>query len=425
MPKVLIISYVFSPSPTIGSLRPFGLAKYLQDWGWNPIVLTSEYVNRPIYPFTVIETPTYDQLDYFKKLFNYKSIQSNEKKYFQLLTNTQKDNALTIIGSPIAEIINYPDAQKGWYHDAFNVGSKLMKSDPYDAIISTSPPATNHVVAQGLAKKFNVPWIADYRDLWTQFHNYPFSKIRNVFERRFEKKIIKDASALVTVSEPLKERLQQFHKKNKVYSILNGFDPDNSGIGHLQVQNGLTIVYTGSIEKNEQNPTPLFKALRTLSDEKMLNLSDIKVKFYGCNATWLNKSIIKYDLEDIVQIYGRISHEASLKKQQEAQILLHLLWTFDANGVYSGKIFEYLAARRPILSIGYVEGFVIKDLLNQTQAGVQVLNEEEVKEYLLNAYHEFKKFGAVQYHGIEAEIMKYTQLEMSRKFAEVLDEISK
>lgn len=86
--KVLIIAYAFPPWQTIGSLRSFGLAKYLPEWGWVSIILTSNYANRPLYPFTVIETPNHDkkeslkkyaQLEPLKKIFNYNSIQSKEK----------------------------------------------------------------------------------------------------------------------------------------------------------------------------------------------------------------------------------------------------------------------------------------------------------------------------------------------------------
>lgn len=76
-----------------------------------------------------------------------------------------------------------------------------------------------------------------------------------------------------------------------------------------------------------------------------------------------------------------------------------------------------------LLVMGYTNGGVVKELLDQTQAGVHCSNEAELREYLLKAYQEYKELGAVQYHGIEAEVMKYSHREMARKFAEVLDEV--
>ena len=75
------------------------------------------------------------------------------------------------------------------------------------------------------------------------------------------------------------------------------------------------------------------------------------------------------------------------------------------------------------LSIGYTDGGVVKELLDQTQAGVHVSNEEELKKYLMQAYREYKETGVVKYHGIESEVMKYSHREMAKKFAEVLDTI--
>lgn len=120
-----------------------------------------------------------------------------------------------------------------------------------------------------------------------------------------------------------------------------------------------------------------------------------------------------------------VTRERAITEQRKAQILLLLTWNHPAEkGVYTGKLFDYLAARRPILSIGYTDGGVVKELLDKTQAGVHCSNETELREYLLKAYREYKELGAVQYHGIEAEIMKYSHREMARKFAKVLGEVT-
>ncbi|HOS83127.1 MAG TPA: hypothetical protein PK445_10425 [Methanolinea sp.] len=81
-------------------------------------------------------------------------------------------------------------------------------------------------------------------------------------------------------------------------------------------------------------------------------------------------------------------------------------------------------ARRPILSLGYTGGGVVKELLDQTRAGVHCSNEAELREYLLRAYREYRELGVVQYHGIGEEVMKYSHVEMARKFAEVLDAVT-
>lgn len=404
-------------------MRPFGLAKYLPEWDWEPTVLTSKDSTRPSYPFTVIEIPKHDQLEPVKKLFNYNSLQSNEKNQKILLLNVYKDLILTKIGSPIAEIVNYPDANIGWYHDAFEAGSTLLSNYEFDAIISTSGPETTHIIAHALSRKFNLPWIADLRDLWTQFHIYPYSNIRRFFERKLERQILGSASALVTVSEPLKEKLHQLHGDKQVFVIPNGFDPDDQGIEYPQLKNGFTIVYTGKIFKEKQDPTPLFKALRTLIDQRKINPRDIQVIFFGCNADWLKKSIIRFNLGDIVQPHIRISHEKSLIEQRQAQILLLLSWNDpEEKGVYTGKVFEYLNAKRPIISMG-ISGSVIDELLEETQAGIHIATQEAIEQYIYKAYKEFKEDGYVHYHARGDAVNRYSQKEMAKKFADVLNGI--
>ncbi len=124
-------------------------------------------------------------------------------------------------------------------------------------------------------------------------------------------------------------------------------------------------------------------------------------------------------------MHGLIPREEALKKQREAQILLLLTWNDPTErGVYTGKVFEYLAARRPILSIG-ISGGVVEALLKETNAGVHTSSQEEIERALKKFHSEFKLKGRVGYGGINAKIERYSQREMARKFADVLDRIAK
>lgn len=421
MKKVLIISYYFQQKEAIGAIRLRGLAKYLLSFGWEITILSGTGGNDQ--NFEVSELVIDDVLTKWKKVLNL-NYDKTLKEQLGIAVHKKKPSFIDYILKIWEELFAYPDANRTWIQPAVARGKELLCKQKYDAIISSSGPSSVHVVAASLASEFKLPWIADFRDLWTQNHYYHHSRIRKYFEKKFEYSTLFTANGLTTVSLPLAEKLQILHKDKRVFVIPNGFDPIQIHPGYT-VTKQFCIVYTGFLYKGLQDPEPLFQAVKVLINEREIEPELIEVNFFGYDEGWLITDVKKYQLENVVKIHGMISREESIQKQRESQILLLLTWNDPAEkGVYTGKLFDYLAARRPILSLGYTEGGVVKELLDQTQAGVHCSNEAELREYLLKAYQEYKELGAVQYRGIEAEVMKYSHREMARKFAEVLDEIT-
>jgi glycosyltransferase involved in cell wall biosynthesis len=386
MKKVLIISYHFPPSTAVGGLRIQGLAKYLPEFGWEPIILTTTLPNNPNTQFRVI-------LDYVL--------------FF------------------LSEIIAYPDAHKGWYNYAVEAGSEILENENISAIISSSSPVTCHFIAKELKMKYTIPWIADLRDLWTQNHYYQYCPIRRFIERRLEIKTLSRADALVTVSNDLAETLGTLHKEKKIYKIPNGFDPQEMNDTHKELTTKFTITYTGIFYQGKRDPAKLFEALDDLISEGKLNPKEIEVRFYGPKEDWMGKEIEGYGLQDIVNEYGVISRDFALEKQRESQVLLLLLWDHPEEiGVYTGKIFEYLTAQRPILATGGPKG-VVKELLAETNAGVYATSVDDVKKALEEYYNEYKRKGNIEYKGERTKNDKYSQKEMARRFAEVLGTLTR
>jgi glycosyltransferase involved in cell wall biosynthesis len=423
MKKVLVISFYYYQHDQIGSIRINGLIKYLPLFGWEPVILTIQPKNNFPTQGRVITTE-YSEIDaFFLKLFG---INQNNPHYSQknFLFNKKIYKFTKYILYIYKEIFYYPDAQIKWKYLAINESTNLLQKEHFDAIFSSAMPYTAHIIASTIKKTFNIPWIADFRDLWTQNHIFKRTPIRKLIELKLEKRTLSKADAIITVSNPLAHNLSVLHKNNPIYVIPNGFDIDQINPG-IPLSLNFSINYTGVLYQGRQDPEPLFKIIRYLINENKIDPELIKINFFGRIEDWLFDDVKKYQLEKIVKIHGVISREDSIQKQREAQILLLLTWN-DPNekGVYTGKLFDYLAARRPILSIGYTDGGVVKELLDQTKAGVHCSTEEELREYLLNAYREYKELGAVQYHGIEEEIMKYSHVEMARKFAAVLDEVT-
>lgn len=422
MKKVLIISYCFPPDPSVSSLRAKGFAKYLMEFGWDPIILTKNLPDDPNLQVKIIKTPysSHDSLASFKKRIGLNP-KVGVKKQCGFSTHKNKKTYLDKISNTVTEIIAYPDTQKGWYEYAVKAGNEILKNEKIDAIISTSSPLTCHLVAHELKSNNNIPWIADLRDLWTQNHHYQYSFFRKYIERKLELQTLSTTDALTTVSQPLVENLKKLHKEKNVFCIHNGFDPEEMNIKEC-LDNKFTITYTGTIYVGKQDPEPLFEALYELIAENQLNSDDLIINFYGSNHEWLEKDISTYNLQNIVNLNAPVTRQEALKAQRKSQVLLLLNWN-DPNekgGIYTAKIFEYLAAQRPILSIGSFGG-VIKELLDTTNAGANISDVNEIKEEIKKAYNEFKSNGQVTYHGNLSEINKYSHREMARRFAEILD----
>lgn len=323
-----------------------------------------------------------------------------------------------------SEIVHYPDKEKGWISFALNAGEKLLENEAVDAMISSYSPATCHIIAQKLKEKHKIPWVADFRDLWTQNHNYPYSPLRKFFEKRLELRTLSTADALVTTSTFWAEKLKTLHGK-AAYTITNGFDPETIAKGKVQLTKKFTITYTGQIYTGKQDPSKLLAALKTLISEGTIDPKNVEVRFYGTETELLKRETERYGLSDVVRQYGIIPRTASFEKQRESQLLLLLNWEDPLEkGTYTGKVFEYLAAQRPILVTGGFGNDVIEELLAETNSGVYCSTVEEIKKAARELYLEYKTKGKVAYHGMVEKIDKYSYREMAKNFAEILGNLT-
>lgn len=414
MKKVLIISFFFNNKEEIGSVRLRGLAKYLPEYGWEPTILTIKMDNKSESGFKTVET------EYSDLVANWESKLGLNSENIKLKSKKNHENFTGFLIKAWLELFAYPDPEKNWYKPAVEAGNELLENEHFDAILSSSSPVTCHLIANELKKRYNMPWIADLRDLWSQNPYYNYSFIRNYFEKRLEINNLKNADILTTVSEPLENELRKIHEYKLIYTIYNGFDPTKVNEGELLTRK-LTITYTGRLYQGKRDPEILFKALSELISEEKINIKDFSINFYGNVEGWLIEDIKRYDLENSVNIYGLIPKEDVLKRQSQSQILLLLTW-YDPKefGTTTGKLFEYLAAKRPILSIGPSKG-VVKNIITSTNSGVHLSDISEIKDQIQYYYREYLKNRRIEYHGFQRELEKYSQVKMAKKFSKVLN----
>lgn len=419
MSKILLISFYYPPRQSIASVRARGLAKYLPTYGFEPTVLTPHLPDREPDTLGVLETPyPGDVTELLQRYLRPCGNTNTRAAIADTISTLERESWFApSLMRALRGIIEYPDNQRLWRKHAYAAGAQCLQTQRYDAILSTSYPVTCHLIAADLKRQYRVPWVADLRDLWTQFHLRYYGSLRRRIDRHLEQSTLNHADAIVTVSMPLAYKLGTLHGR-EVYTVTNGFDPDEQRIA--KPLDSFSITYTGNIYPNFQDPTPLFEAINTLLTRSVISRREIKVHFIGKKQSWLDHEIHAHNLTDVVVQCGALPRERVLEIQSVSQMLLLLDWNDESEkGVYTGKVFEYLAATRPIITIGKAAG-VLKDLMKNTGAGTYCRNAEEAAVILSEAIGQYRANGCVTYRGKAQEINKYSHTEMARKFAEIL-----
>ena len=252
-------------------------------------------------------------------------------------------------------VLSYPDSTKGWTSFALAAVQEIRRQNlKIDAIVTTSPPISSHLIGREAKNILGCPWIADLRDLWTQNLGEHTS---NLLQIGLEKRTLRQADGLVTVSDPWATRLERRYPEKKIWSITNGFDPDDFVSPPPPLTEEFSISYTGELYAGQRDPTLLFEVLSDLIQDGTIPASELRVRFYGRIEPWLPALVEKYGLKEVVAINGPTPRLEAVAHQRESQVLLLLPWSNPKEtGHHSAKLFEYLAAARPILAIGGARG---------------------------------------------------------------------
>ncbi|MCG2796517.1 MAG: glycosyltransferase [Actinomycetia bacterium] len=436
--RVLIISYNYPPGGTYGSVRAMKLAKYLPSRGWQPTVLTvsrdrtrlgSWSVSDGILPgVKVVRAPFPDILTSVKDLLSGLGLlrKSGPGTESRPDLSAGKARSLKSFLEPVfwwaKRWASFPDRYALWFPFAFLRGLLELRSGDYDAILSTSPPFMDHLVASALQRVSGLPWVADCRDPWSQNPYQEFTPLELRAATRLEKKALSPAGAIITVSEPLADLMKELHggRPGGVLTITNGFDPDDYP-GRQKLKKGaFLITHTGMFYGKKRDPVVILETVEELIDEGAISREDVRLRFYGPEGSELPriKESLKY--REIIEIGGFVPHSESIAHQRESTVLLTPLWEhpYSAMG-YGGKVFEYMGSRRPILAWNPAGG-VLVDLLRETGAGVSVAERSELKKVLSMWFDQFRETGTVKYEGSVERINRYGWGELASRMAAAL-----
>ena len=444
MKRLLIITYYWPPTGGSGVQRWVKFSKYLPEFGWQPVVYTPENPEQLARDESlladipacaeVVKTRILEPYELYRRLTGGKKGEGEVNPVNAQQKNWKQRLSLWVRGNCFV-----PDPRIGWVRPSVRFLKKYLAEHPVDAVVTTGPPHSVHLIGLGLKKALGLRWIADFRDPWTEMFYYKHLGLGPAADRRhhrLEQAVLDGADAVISVSPPV---AADFRAKTQtpVVLITNGFDEDDfaeagepsSGAPGVQFfpdpENGsekildtpapqlprtkVRLVHTGLFAA-DGNPLNLWDALAERCAADPAFRERLQIRLAGKVDAAVTEAVRARGLGGNLVELGYLPHDETVREQRAADILLlPLRREPEYAKVLPGKIFEYLAARRPVLGIGQEDGAAAA-VLRDAAAG-QMFDWDKKDELLafLDAEHP-------QTEGIE----KYTRRALTAQLAELL-----
>lgn len=404
--------------------------KYLPDFGVEPIVLTvdNDYASYPITDSSLLEeipegikvfyTKSSEPFRLYKKLSGKKDIPHSG------FANETKVSLLQKVMRFIRGNFFIPDARKGWNKFAYKDAKKLILEHNITTVITTSPPHSTQLIGSKLKDNLNIKWVMDLRDPWTDIYYYK-QLYHTAFAKRadsnYEKKVLTQADKMIVVSNIIKD---QFLKKapgidsTKFSVIPNGFDElDFDDSGQYERSNFI-ITYTGTIS-NDYHIDSFLHAVKRLTEE--INENQIILRFVGVVTDYYKTIIHNIGLSEITEYKGYVTHKKSVEYlHQSTALFLAIPDVKNNDGILTGKLFEYLGAGRPVISIGPVNGEAAM-IIKKCEAGkmFDYNDEDNIYTYLSDL---FQRWNRGENTNIKNEQVKmYTRKHLTKELSSLID----
>lgn len=425
--KVLIVTYYWPPAGGAGVQRWLKFTKYLRNFDIEPVIFTADNPHYPILDNS-LQRDIPDGVEVIKcPIFEPNNLLSILKK--KKVKNSagfleENPSMLSKIMIYIRANLFIPDARMFWIKPSVKRIKKYLSENSIEALITTGPPHSLHMIGYHLKKQLGVKWIADFRDPWTgidYFHLLPLTKLAKKKHFRLEDKVFKNADKVIMVSKTSKEKYAKQAKSIEV--ITNGYDTDGIEEDSLVLDTKFTISHIGSMNA-ARNPKILWEVLHDIAKEESDFSNDLQIQLIGK----LDEKIVKEDIESYnfknVHQLDYVPHQEAKKYQKQSQVLLLIVNdTPNAREIVTGKVFEYIQAKRPIIAIGPEDGD-LADVLNETNAGktFDYQNKKDLKEEIKSLYKKYK-LGTLTVNS--SNIEKFHRKQLTKDLSEIIKGLAK
>ena len=428
MKKVLVITYYWPPSGGAGVQRWLKFVKYLREFGWEPVIYTPENPAVPAIDhsllknipenLTVLKTKVWEPYSAYKRFVGRKKDDSIKAGF---LSEKKKPSLTEKLSVWIRGNFFIPDARKFWIKPSV----KYLKANPVDAMVSTGPPHSMHMIALGIKQHLNIPWLADFRDPWTNIDFYDKLMLSPGADKKhklMEQQILITADKLVTVSWNWASNFEKLGAR-KAEVITNGFDPEDFENSKDISSDKFEIIHIGSMNK-DRNPLIFWEVVHELVKEDAAFANQLKITFIGQTDYSVFEEIDRNELSSFIEKIDYKPHDELMEMAGNASVLLlPLNNTPNVSGIIPGKLFEYLALNKPILCIGPEDGDSAK-IIKECNAGIVsgFNNKEKMKTDLSSFYAAYKSEKGFQEENINL-INKYSRRKLAGDMVGLLNEM--
>ncbi|MCR5463470.1 MAG: glycosyltransferase [Bacteroidales bacterium] len=441
MKRVLIITYYWPPSGGSGVQRWVKFAKYLPKEGWQPVIYTPENPELTTIDKTlateippeaeIVKTHIFEPYGIYRKLMG-----KGSSTDLKALTSAGSDgNEVNPVNGgkkswkqKLSLYIrgNYfiPDPRIMWVRPSVKFLKKYLKQHPVDAIVSTGPPQSMHLIGLKLSRATGLPWLADFRDPWTKIFYFKHLELTPKSEAKhqaLEKKVVDGATRVIAVSPMVKKDFEAI-TSTPVELITNGFDEEDFN-DPFEADEYFNITHTG-LFASDGDPEILWKVLSAKCQDDKEFRKLLRIRLVGKTDQEIVNSIEAAGLGPNLVNLGYQSHEVAVREQRNASVLiLPLRKEPEYEAVLPGKLFEYLASRRPILGIGQTDG-AMAQVVRNTGSGIVYdwEDEEKIRRWIDFSWDEFK---ANELLDNASDISMYSRRRLTKRLAALLEEITK
>ncbi|HDZ03859.1 hypothetical protein LCGC14_0199690 [marine sediment metagenome] len=423
MRKVLVITYYWPPAGGPGVQRWLKFVKYFRDFGIEPVLYIPENPHYPLLDKSFLQEIPSDLKIYKHKItepYRIASLFSSKKtkRISSGIIQTKNQSFLEKLLLWVRGNLFIPDARKFWVNPSVSFLKEVLEKEKIDTIITTGPPHSVHLIGYYLKEARSLNWIADFRDPWTTIGYHKKLKLTSSSEKKHKKlesDVLNAADKIIVTSKTTKQEFQQITSQ-PILVITNGFD--NIEETNSKLDSKFTISHIGSLLSG-RNPINLWKVLSELVKENLNFREKLCIRFIGVVSNEILASLKDVGLNEYIEIVGYVSHQEALAYQKTSQVLLLVeIDSQETIGIIPGKLFEYMAAKRPILGIG-PENWEVAGIVKETKTGRIFDHSDDIalKNLLLSWFEQFQN-GELQM--VSNDIGQFSRRELTRKLVEYI-----